>query len=597
MPNSSPEPYTAFLFNKTEIAKNTFEITLDFKNTEFSFSAGQYIWLVIPELKYKDEKGNRRAFSIASSPNDKSLIKIIFRGSGSGYKKTLLELPQNSEVLVYGPHGFFALPGGDEPVVFVAGGVGVAPFVSMISFAVGNKLGKNITLFFSNPNSETAFYNEFFSDLAGQDTGFKFIDNLGRLDISLIEKNAADFKKSIYYILGPADFVHDLSSQLADRGVSRDNFRFEEFYGLNFVSKNKNIDALGPDRFSLKEFQTAVVSVADHIVITDPDGYIRYANPAAEKITGYSLAEMRGNTPRLWGGLMDKTFYENLWRTIKYEKRVFEGELINMRKNGEVYNAVARISPVVENGELTGFIGTEQDVTKFKEMDRMKDEFISSASHELRTPLTAIDGIVAMVRSGEYGPVAPGVRKALDDVNTASERMIRLVNDILSLSRIQAGRLQYNLVKLNLSDLIDEIVGLFQSTARKKGITLKIYENPQVSVYADADKLKQVLTNLLNNAFKFTESGEINVSCVLDNDFVKVYVTDTGIGIKEEDKKLLFEKFQQLGNLNSNQGTGLGLYLSKEMITKMGGSMWLEKSRENEGCVFAFCLPVSGKSV
>ena len=168
-----------------------------------------------------------------------------------------------------------------------------------------------------------------------------------------------------------------------------------------------------------------------------------------------------------------------------------------------------------------------------------------------------------------------------------------MVNDLLSLSRIKAGRLKYNLTVFNINNLLTEIFDLYTPIAQKKELVFKLYDNPVVEVQADADKVKEILGNLLANSFEFTKKGEINISSLLADDLVKVYVTDTGSGIEKKDLELLFGKFQQVGVKNGqHEGTGLGLHIAREMVRKMGGDMWLEKSEVGQGSVFAFSLPL-----
>jgi len=592
--------FNAKLTYLKEIAQNTYEAGFNFEKEVFEFKAGQYAWINFPKLLFKDPRGSRRAFSISSSPNVKERIEIIFRGSGSGFKKTLIDKRSiGRSVEIIGPFGFMGISDSVEPnLVFVAGGVAVAPFVSMVRYASENKLKNKITLILSNPGSKTSFYTKLFEGLENKNTNFKFVSDIGRLEAPIIIKSVDDIKNNFYFVTGPRDFVIDISSKLLAIGVPKGNFVFDEYHGFLFGKAKKLINKeFGDYELTLKEFRTAVTDVADHIVITDVDGHIRYANPAAEKITGYTLEEMKGSTPRLWGGLMDKAFYEHMWKTIKTDKKTFGGELTNRRKNGEIYYALARISPVLDNGELVGFVGTEEDITKIKELDKMKDEFLSIASHELRTPLAAIDGIIAMMRDGDYGKINPEMKKGLDDVNTASERMIKLVNDLLSLSRIQAGRLKYNISKFNISTPIKEITDLFAVIFKEKKLILKT-ELVDVEVQADSDKIKQILNNLLDNAIKFTDKGEVKIKIKELKTTVSVFVEDTGIGIAGVDKSKLFGKFQQIGNEAGRPlGTGLGLHLSKQMAIRMGGDLWLEDSTVSKGSIFALSVPKSSSKI
>ena len=230
---------------------------------------------------------------------------------------------------------------------------------------------------------------------------------------------------------------------------------------------------------------------------------------------------------------------------------------------------------------------------RLKEVDKLKDEFVSIASHELRTPLSAIDGIVSMIRDGEYGEVNEDLKQPLEDVNTSSARLINLVNDLLNLSRIAAGRMKYTLSDFSISDIITQTLQLLAPVAKQKN--LLVTTNLEESyVQGDADKVKEVLNNLIGNSLKFTDKGSITVCAKAAEDKAQVQITDTGIGIAKEDQQKLFGQFQQLESGRGRPpGTGLGLHISKEMIRKMGGDLWIEKSEKGVGSTFVFSLPKS----
>lgn len=347
----------------------------------------------------------------------------------------------------------------------------------------------------------------------------------------------------------------------------------------------------------LAQFQRAVKAASDQIVITDSNGIVLHGNPAMQRITGYSEDEVIGKKAGLlWGNMMPKTFYETLWRTIKKDKKAFIGELTNKRKDGTPYEASLKISPVLDNhGDVQFFVAIERDITREKQLDRMKDEFLSIASHELRTPLTAIDGLVAMIREGEYGKITEELRQPLEDINTASERLIHLVNDLLSVSRMEAGRLKYTITQFDLQSAIQETVGLLQTVAKEKGVSLQIHNIPSIMVQADCDKVKQVLNNLIGNSIKFTDHGSITLSAKIQGDLAIIYIQDTGIGMKQDEQIKLFNKFQQLDSGKGRPaGTGLGLYISKELCRKMGGDLILLQSELGKGSTFTFSVPIPG---
>ncbi|MBI2049059.1 MAG: PAS domain S-box protein [Parcubacteria group bacterium] len=173
----------------------------------------------------------------------------------------------------------------------------------------------------------------------------------------------------------------------------------------------------------LQKFYEAVEGAAEHIIITDADGFILYANKAAETITGYSMKAMIGQRPSLWGGQMEKTFYEKMWKTIKIDKEVFHGEMHNKRKNGDLYTADLRISPILDNrGAVKFFVGIERDVTREREIDRLKNEFVSLASHQLQTPLTAIKWVVERLLKKEEHLSERG-KEYLADISLSGQRL------------------------------------------------------------------------------------------------------------------------------------------------------------------------------
>ena len=231
---------------------------------------------------------------------------------------------------------------------------------------------------------------------------------------------------------------------------------------------------------------------------------------------------------------------------------------------------------------------------RLKEVDKLKDEFVSIASHELRTPLTAIDGLVSMILDGEYGAVNQDLKQPLEDVNTSSVRLIHLVNDMLNLSRIKAGRMKYTLSEFSIADVITEVVHLLQPISEQKGLQLTAANLDPVTVQGDSDKVKEVLNNLIGNSLKFTDKGSITVSTKADEDKIEVDVTDTGIGIAKEDQQKLFGEFAQLESGKGRPpGTGLGLHISREIVRKIGGDLWIKESDKGTRSTFAFSLPKS----
>lgn len=345
-----------------------------------------------------------------------------------------------------------------------------------------------------------------------------------------------------------------------------------------------------------QKFYLAVENASDHIIITDPEGTIIYANQAATRTTGFSIEEMLGRkTSDLWGGHMDDNFYQDMWKAIKTEKRAYDGKVKNQKKNGRFYTAEVHIAPVLNlKQEIMFYVGIERDISEQEKINALKDDFLSLASHELRTPMTAIRGITSMILDGDYGDVNENLREPLKEVSSSTEGLINLVNDMLNVSRIEAGRLKFVLSTFDLSNVIKQTCKLLHNLADKKGIELNCSNVQSFAVQADEDKVKQILINILGNALKFTDSGSISLRVELYEEHAIVYIKDTGIGIAPEDGKKLFNKFEQIENKarGKAQGTGLGLYLSIMMAHKMGGNIWLNWSEKGKGSEFGFSVPL-----
>lgn len=237
--------------------------------------------------------------------------------------------------------------------------------------------------------------------------------------------------------------------------------------------------------------------------------------------------------------------------------------------------------------------------TKLKELDKLKDEFVSIASHELRTPMTAIKGLISMIFEGDFGPINKDLKDPLNDVASSTDRLIQLVNDMLDVSRIEAGRMKFVVGKFKAAGFINEVVGLMKTLTRQKGINLEISPLPEIEVFGDINKAKQILSNLIGNSIKFTDKGGITVSVKSVGECICISVTDTGLGIDRQDQEKLFTKFTQISTtqLGRPKGTGLGLYISKEMAKKMGGDLWIESSEKGKGSTFIFSFPLAGTSL
>lgn len=257
------------------------------------------------------------------------------------------------------------------------------------------------------------------------------------------------------------------------------------------------------------------------------------------------------------------------------------------------------VLPISEKDAVIGAVILLNDITEHKLVERSKDEFFSIASHELRTPLTAIRGNTSMIMNYFKDQIDdPLLQEMVKDIHGSSLRLIEIVNDFLDTSRLEQGRMVFNLQEVKISDILGSVVKDTQAVARDKGDIIKVdhaVDNLQ-HVYADPDKLKQVFYNLIGNAIKFTDNGAINIRAEANESFAKIIISDEGRGISEESRNLLFRKFQQatdsLITRDTTKGTGLGLYISKMIVENMGGLITLEESVLGKGSAFSFTIPL-----
>lgn len=237
---------------------------------------------------------------------------------------------------------------------------------------------------------------------------------------------------------------------------------------------------------------------------------------------------------------------------------------------------------------------------KLKQVDKLKDEFVSLASHELRTPMTVIKSYVWLLLEGKTGKLTEQQMKYLKISYDSTNRLIGMVNDMLNISRIESGRFTIDPKPMSIATLVQEVSSEMGSRAAELGIKLVVQEpeNAIPNINADSDRIKQVLINLIGNSLKFTpKDGSITVSYYLKDSMVFVSIKDTGIGIKPEDMEKLFKKFNMVGGSSltkqAGQGSGLGLYLSKNLVELHKGKIWVESEGEGKGTVFTFTLPAS----
>lgn len=338
-------------------------------------------------------------------------------------------------------------------------------------------------------------------------------------------------------------------------------------------------------------------SIGDGAIATDEAGRIIRVNHVAAQLLGFTEAEVLGRWYQKILTMEDEkgTVISPIDRPITQALLTgapVSARLIYRTKSGGKVPVAVTVSPILLDNRPVGAIEILRDITHERQLEQAKDEFLSIASHELRTPMGAIRAFVSMILAGDYGPVNDNLVEPLTDIKASAVRLVELVNDMLAVARIEAGRMRFTLTDFDIWDMLQEIVNTLAPLGKEQGIQITVSPGTWVSVQADADKVKQVLINLVGNALKFTEHGSITVSAQAKKDVVEITVADTGIGLTKADQKKLFGKFVQIFSAQEGKpaGTGLGLYISRQIIIKMGGELWLKSSAPGKGSVFALTL-------
>jgi signal transduction histidine kinase len=226
-----------------------------------------------------------------------------------------------------------------------------------------------------------------------------------------------------------------------------------------------------------------------------------------------------------------------------------------------------------------------------------KSEFLANMSHELRTPLNAVIGFSEVLADRMFGELNDKQAEYMRDIHASGQHLLSLINDILDLSKIEAGRMELEPADFDLPSVIDNVLTLVRERAGRRGIALALAIDDRVgTIHADERTVKQVLLNLLSNAIKFTpEGGHVDVRATVKDGLAEISVTDTGIGIAPEDQEAVFEEFKQVGTAAKKiEGTGLGLTLSRKFVELHGGRISV-RSQVGEGSTFTFTLPVFGR--
>ena len=337
-------------------------------------------------------------------------------------------------------------------------------------------------------------------------------------------------------------------------------------------------------------------SVADGICGIDRNGLVRFANPAAARLLGARPQNLIGKpVHQLVHGAAppDKRCGEDCpLRRAPGQRKSVTGEGTIFRSNGTSFPAEFFLNPILDQGRFSGSVLSFRDISQRYALDRMKDEFVSTVSHELRTPLTSIRGALGLLSSGMLGAINEKAANLLRIALSNSERLVRLINDILDLERTQSGREPLAFKPIQLGEIVRQAIDGVQPMADEAGVLL-IHDKTQVEVTADPDRLLQVVTNLLSNAIKFSPpNSAISVMLRSGASGVTLSVIDQGRGIPADKLEAIFGRFQQVDASDSRQkgGSGLGLAICRAIVVQHSGRIWAERNPVR-GSTFRVFLP------
>lgn len=379
--------YQLPIIERKEVAENTTEVTFGTEKQELGCMAGQHLELTLPELLSPDPKGSSRYFSVVSDPHTKDSISIVFRNSDSGFKKTLLSLPLGTKVEIDGCHGSFIIPEGNSlPIVFIAGGIGISPCLSIIRSAIAKKVPYQITLVYGNHHEASATYLSELKELSAQNPSFILKTVFGPLDQDTVTKNVDFTKEAEWFIVGPSGVVESVWNVLKKNNIPDIRIHTEEFTGY------KNTPIAAKESISQSEaifaldFQGILQAIDKMVIIstTDTMGNITYVNNKFLEISKYDHHELMGQNHRLLkSGAHPPEFYEKIWRTIS-SGEVWRGVIKNKAKDGSFYWVDSSIAPVFDDrGNIIRYVAVRFPITEkkeFEEKTKMLSQIIEGTS-------------------------------------------------------------------------------------------------------------------------------------------------------------------------------------------------------------------------
>ncbi|MBW6431835.1 PAS domain-containing sensor histidine kinase [Patescibacteria group bacterium] len=369
---------------------------------------------------------------------------------------------------------------------------------------------------------------------------------------------------------------------------------------MNYQERSVN-DASRALEEEQRLYEAITTSLAEALIVINHDGQIILFNTEAEKLTDHKASDVEYRSYKNIITIFDEN--NKKVATNPIEESLKSGKLIRtsskdgyrLKKDGKLIPINMSVAPITsEKSFVKGVSVTIEDISAEQELQKVKDEFVYLVAHELGNPIFALDGYLTILESS-IKKIDPNTKDILKSAKGINNQLSTLVNDLLEVSRNETGRLTFEMEKIKLTEIFETVINNESFKAKEKHIEISFKKSKLPTVLGNTQKIKEVATNLINNAIKYTPNGG-RVSVIFENDgkLVTSHVKDSGIGLSEENKKHLFEKFFRAKDKETEgiTGTGLGLFISKQIIEKCNGKIWAE-SEKGKGSTFSFSLKIA----